>query len=362
MHDPWRGVRDPDAIARIRTASDLDLVVNQVWLGYGYHEKVVALPELAPKPRQQQHLPPLGFAAGYCAWNGSQERAQARAGEGSRGLSVSRRQGEDADAAASEGAAAETASTLYVASPTNLQRFAGRYVIVPDRRPNGYPLWKQIGGERWLFRGRTARWYLGGPKEKNVKFECSRGLLRSARSEEHEHTPDTTGGVWQTFTSGCWEEDASVSVGMRAPAGCCMSLRVFAPPCGPHDLSGSYDSSGEWANGFPVWRQRAGYYWLYSATDGRYYVGGTEKRVSLFQAATEGSDGLSFIRSASTHNGAGPEEVVGPWEIADFLGNSPRTGTVLQGEWRANKTISITPCSDAERLSELTELPFCTGD
>merc|ERR1719436_2395939 len=95
---------------------------------------------------------------------------------------------------------------------------------------------------------------------------------------------------WQIYVHGHWSGDPFVELRAVAPEPPRVMLQVWLPPDKSYsdECSGRYDTVGEWANGYPVWKQRAGSCWLYSATDGRWYIGGHEKRGSGFQAPVEG--------------------------------------------------------------------------
>lgn len=311
--DPWRTCRD---IEKIRAPNDFDLILNQV-----------AYPR-DPERDGRDRLPPLNQEApGYPVdpRSGSRERPSGK------------------DALIPE--------ILFLKSQQNLQRFGGRYQLRRGEKPNGVPLWKQSGGDRWIFGSRNGRWYLGGSKEKSDGFECSRGLIRSYASHRGLRMPCNMQD-WQVFVHGTWSLDNSVEIVVGdSDAKSCGLLQVT----GPKGLKGRctytygrYETSGEWTNGFRIWRQRKGSCWLYSGVDGRWYIGGAEKRSQQFQAAREGSDGLTFLRSAAVHDGSPPEEIGTAWEFY-----SEDDG------WVADTSISVSVANNAgERCSELNELPF----
>jgi hypothetical protein len=238
--------------------------------------------------------------------------------------------------------------SIHVVTPDIHQRYAGRYNLVPNRLANGNPVWKQAGcgAERWLYTGRTGRLYLGGRKEENEDFQCSRGAIRSASLDNG--SPDSVRNGWQCLSYGHWIADPAIKIGIVPPETHRVTLMVMLPGAN-HDCHGRYDCSGDWANGYPVWKQRVGVHWLYSGTDGRWYVGGSEKKVSLFQVAKEGTDGLTFLRSGTVHSGVPPERCGAAWEIAEA--ESP-------GVWHADRAVVVRVPENDDRISEAHERPY----
>jgi hypothetical protein len=237
---------------------------------------------------------------------------------------------------------------MHVVTPDIHQRFAGRYNLVPHRLANGRPIWKQVGcgAERWLYTGRSGRWYIGGRKEENANFQCSSGVIRS--KSVYQDSPSALRNGWQSFSYGQWTADPAIKV-WTMPAPAMSSATTFMITGVPEDYAGKYDSSGDWANGFPVWKQRVGECWLFGGTDGRWYIGGFQKKLGFFQAPKEGTDGLTFLRSGTVHNGTPPEHCFAAWEIAD---------NENVGSWVADRAIAVKVPEWDQRCSEADERPY----
>lgn len=347
IRDPWRNERNAD---RIRVRSDMDCVLNQVWID---DEN-----DRAHRPGYPDgDLPPITRASSL-----NEQRSRPRptlqrratveltARANSLGPGSTRTEMEALEEAIKE-SMEPLPEVLYLASPNCMQRFSGRYDLVPNELPNGYPLWKQRGNERYLFSGRTGRWYLGGAREKEVGFSCSKGSIRSLFThQDMQQLPHCKKVTWQANLHGGWVGDVDIKFSTEAPEQHSKILQVTAPHA-RREVAGVYEMFGDFANGWPLWKQRGGGCWLFSSTDGRWYVGGHEKKTAKFQTATDGHDKFSFCRSAAVHRGKLPEKVVGTWEVAeDHDDDDERT------KWRADETISVSEhvCT----RSEATERPF----
>eukprot|EP00662_Eupelagonemidae_sp_cell21_P048520 gene48520-biopygen94089 len=67
---------------------------------------------------------------------------------------------------------------------------------------------------------------------------------------------------------------------------------------------------GELPNGHPLWKQVAADRWLYSGTDGRWYVGDTEEKEKGFKCV------IGFVFCPTLHGGRSPPEMTG-WQQWD---------------------------------------------
>merc|ERR1719410_1672580 len=56
---------------------------------------------------------------------------------------------------------------------------SGLYVLVPNERPNGHPLWRQETPEQlhWLFCSESGRWCIGGPDVQKDSFRRVAGFI-----------------------------------------------------------------------------------------------------------------------------------------------------------------------------------------
>lgn len=100
---------------------------------------------------------------------------------------------------------------LLVTPPGELTACAGMYEIVVDLYPNGQPVWRQVGGDFWLFSGRNGKWFIGGEQARLKRFDCSMGYIRC--SAPHKGlTPDRVEQVWQWGDGTRWRDDPHISV------------------------------------------------------------------------------------------------------------------------------------------------------
>eukprot|EP00928_Gymnodinium_smaydae_P019305 TRINITY_DN17396_c0_g1_i2.p1 TRINITY_DN17396_c0_g1~~TRINITY_DN17396_c0_g1_i2.p1 ORF type:complete len:855 (-),score=141.56 TRINITY_DN17396_c0_g1_i2:284-2848(-) len=58
---------------------------------------------------------------------------------------------------------------------TSAGEYAGVYGVVPGKQPNGYPLWKRLADENYIFSGPSCRWFLGDEDEEEAQFEEDTG-------------------------------------------------------------------------------------------------------------------------------------------------------------------------------------------
>merc|ERR1719393_696088 len=48
-------------------------------------------------------------------------------------------------------------------------------LVADDRKANGYPIWKQVDKDNYLYTGLSGQWYCGGEAAKNADFACNEG-------------------------------------------------------------------------------------------------------------------------------------------------------------------------------------------
>jgi hypothetical protein len=117
-------------------------------------------------------------------------------------------------------------SSLEVSVPREVEHCSGMYVLVPSRLPNGFPLWKQLHGDHFLFSGTGGRWFIGDDEEENLNFVCNAGIIVS-REFHHGEPPnylDGRGG-WQRFDGEKWVNDGDISVAIGAHSSVPSNLR-----------------------------------------------------------------------------------------------------------------------------------------
>eukprot|EP00927_Polykrikos_kofoidii_P031002 TRINITY_DN26664_c0_g1_i1.p1 TRINITY_DN26664_c0_g1~~TRINITY_DN26664_c0_g1_i1.p1 ORF type:complete len:695 (-),score=111.97 TRINITY_DN26664_c0_g1_i1:103-2088(-) len=322
VRDPWRNIRHPE---RMRVPNDQDLILNQVWCG-----------DQEPE-RQRNRLPPLNPGI-----DGEARRSRSHPSSGVRANSVS----------GVPQVAPVISESVFMFSPSNMQRCAGRYELLRNEEVNGFPIWKQRGGNRWLYCGRSSRWYVGGMKEKNLNFECSRGIARSPLVRGRVPMPYGFAGCWEVLVHGTWHEDVDIRFSSEEPElhSTMIKVTLESPEVVneiPQEVIGKYETYGWWANGFPMWRQRAGMCWLFSSTDGRWSIGD--------QAASDGrGGGETYLRTVVVHRSTPPEKMTCSWEWPE----QDVDDNIVA--WHEVSDIKVSVFQEDE-AGELNERPFYTS-
>mmetsp|Transcript_22169 Transcript_22169/g.61382 ORF Transcript_22169/g.61382 Transcript_22169/m.61382 type:complete len:1225 (-) Transcript_22169:123-3797(-) len=107
---------------------------------------------------------------------------------------------------------------LHVITPRGQHACAGDYELVPKMAPNGMPLWKQKGGDHWMYSGKARRWCIGGQDVIEHRFNTSAGWLYQV--EDHGgHTPDKSPGGWMRWNGRDFEADDAIRVLPQSLAG-----------------------------------------------------------------------------------------------------------------------------------------------
>merc|ERR1740121_2106621 len=111
--------------------------------------------------------------------------------------------------------------------------------------------------------------------------------------------------------SGDTESTSTAEATARPPLKVARVLHVKAPrhlaPC-----TGEYDLVlDQYPNGQPLWKKRRADRWLYSGTDGKWYIGGATSQNQGFHCAS------GFIVCNKAHHGVTPDRMFGPWEFGD---------------------------------------------
>mmetsp|Transcript_150538 Transcript_150538/g.419489 ORF Transcript_150538/g.419489 Transcript_150538/m.419489 type:complete len:459 (-) Transcript_150538:115-1491(-) len=113
----------------------------------------------------------------------------------------------------------------------------------------------------------------------------------------------------------------------KADAAPPLMLRVVSPTnqvccTGEYELVMDAGPGGQ-----PLWKKTGGERWLYSGTDGRWYIGGVNSKHKRFECAS------GFIYNCKVHDGVLPHQLSGAWE---WGGSS---------QWHKDPTIHITAVS-----------------
>uniref|UniRef100_A0A7S4QDQ3 Uncharacterized protein n=1 Tax=Alexandrium monilatum TaxID=311494 RepID=A0A7S4QDQ3_9DINO len=105
----------------------------------------------------------------------------------------------------------EPSKMLCVISPTGQRECAGTYLLVEGTTANGHPIWRQEGGERWLYSGTTGRWCIGGKDVQEDNFQRNSGFI--SQTAAHKGVmPDRMSGVWQRWAGEAFVKDCRIAV------------------------------------------------------------------------------------------------------------------------------------------------------
>lgn len=103
-------------------------------------------------------------------------------------------------------------SELMVKSPMKQVAFAGRYKLVFNQNPNGYPLWKHSDHERYLYSGVNGKWHFGANPEKEKGFFCSRGFVLHPSRHNGLMPSQLPPAEWKAYNGITHETDPSIEV------------------------------------------------------------------------------------------------------------------------------------------------------
>ncbi|CAE7460754.1 unnamed protein product [Symbiodinium sp. CCMP2592] len=101
---------------------------------------------------------------------------------------------------------------LEVKSPHSFLECDGVYDLLAWKA-NGQHIWKQRGGERWLYFNNVGRWTVGDEEELKNNFDCTDGYIRH-RQKDWKLSPDKMpAGEWEYTPDGCgWQHDPRIVV------------------------------------------------------------------------------------------------------------------------------------------------------
>lgn len=104
----------------------------------------------------------------------------------------------------------------------------GFYDLIENFLPHGYPLWRKRGGNRWVYRGSDARWYIGGTACERKQFRCASGYIYNDVPDCTR--PDLLTGPWRWGDTEAWHADCAIEV----------------RPCTQVELLDAYDKGTVW--------------------------------------------------------------------------------------------------------------------
>jgi len=110
---------------------------------------------------------------------------------------------------------------MYVSSPNGQSHIFGMYVLVEGELANGMPMWRQLGGERWLYSDNHGRWTIGGAKARNVNFQNSSGFVYCSAKHQGSLPDEVSIGKWMRHDEEtgkwCLDEEITVSNEFQCP-------------------------------------------------------------------------------------------------------------------------------------------------
>lgn len=109
----------------------------------------------------------------------------------------------------------EELERLFVSSPNGQNHCFGMYVLVKEEQGNGMPVWRQLGGERWIYTDELGRWTVGSSKVRQNGFRGSAGFIFCPH-KNHGVLPDKM-QVWARFDeeSKKWKKDEDITVALE---------------------------------------------------------------------------------------------------------------------------------------------------
>lgn len=137
-------------------------------------------------------------------------------------------QGQGVDSATAEAALAALSSepeanggddkaapaVLYVSSPNGQTGCFGMYEIVKDELANGLPVWRQLGGERWIYTDLVGRWSIGSSKVKEKSFQCNSGFIVTEKPHAGVMPHQMLSVKWVRFDEEkkAWRKDEDITI------------------------------------------------------------------------------------------------------------------------------------------------------
>lgn len=236
--------------------------------------------------------------------------------------------------------------SLWLVSPPYMA-LQGEYRKQEHRKERGQPVWKQVGGNGWIFSTMKGRWFVS---DTEAGISVNGGVIASTGLHNGQMPHEIS--TWQCFHEGTWQVEELIMVTQMREEGehriaeqeaKALQLAHTAPerlwllcPTKP-SLQGEYiRQPGRVERGQPVWRQLCGKGILYSNGLGGLWCVAT-KEADVFR-------NLGLLQCSSPHGGQLPHEVSG-WQYAD--GSS----------WKSDKTIYVTAIKE-DGMRGLAEQEF----
>eukprot|EP00929_Paragymnodinium_shiwhaense_P076658 TRINITY_DN39446_c0_g1_i4.p1 TRINITY_DN39446_c0_g1~~TRINITY_DN39446_c0_g1_i4.p1 ORF type:complete len:2236 (-),score=608.99 TRINITY_DN39446_c0_g1_i4:800-7507(-) len=207
-------------------------------------------------------------------------------------------------------------------------RFEGAFEK-EHRLVNGWPIWKRLFADDWLFSSPGQRWMLGDKDEEEVDFDTDTGNLTSRMAHAGRLPDEMPWGCWLRFNErrSTWLADPGIFV--READSKVPEFLVLDAPGFFAAYSGSYKLvRGDYRNGWPFWKREDENHWLFSGESGRWFIGDEDEAEVDFRCDT------GNICSEEAHEGRLPNEMPrGGW-----LERDPE-----DDEWFESPGIVLTP-------------------
>eukprot|EP00929_Paragymnodinium_shiwhaense_P054756 TRINITY_DN27442_c0_g1_i1.p1 TRINITY_DN27442_c0_g1~~TRINITY_DN27442_c0_g1_i1.p1 ORF type:complete len:1756 (+),score=439.53 TRINITY_DN27442_c0_g1_i1:378-5270(+) len=211
---------------------------------------------------------------------------------------------------------------------------SGRYAMVTGVLANGYPLWKKVDEQSWIYTApHGRRWFIGEAEQAAEGFETNLGsfcVRRRHGGASPQRFPAADWMFWDDEECG-WQKNIDIKIEAETvtgpgqlpgipwafikeafvwkafvPAGA-MRVDTFFPFAGLFRLI-----PGEKANGAPIWQHEEESFWLFLGQDGRWCIGDTDAQVEAFECNGE------MLRSGELSRGLAPQDVkLGAWQYRD---------------------------------------------
>lgn len=101
--------------------------------------------------------------------------------------------------------------TLRVESPNGHLSCIGEFALIEGELRNGFSIWKQKVGNRWIYTGTDGRWYLGGDDAREAGFQCCSGVVYSCLPHGGL-SPDLVRNGWSRKYGSGYYEDHSIRI------------------------------------------------------------------------------------------------------------------------------------------------------
>eukprot|EP00928_Gymnodinium_smaydae_P021514 TRINITY_DN18403_c0_g2_i1.p1 TRINITY_DN18403_c0_g2~~TRINITY_DN18403_c0_g2_i1.p1 ORF type:complete len:1019 (-),score=190.60 TRINITY_DN18403_c0_g2_i1:155-3211(-) len=194
-------------------------------------------------------------------------------------------------------------SRLHVVSPNGEQQCGGTYTLAQSE--GGMHVWqKETEPKQWIYQGTDLHWFVGNAAQYGGGDDrCMRvGAIRWGNASG-SFMPDLGAkGQRQFGYTGEWSDDADICISIEEPP---MPTMLFITSDNElQQALGRYELAGS-ANGFPMWKHSAEEFYLYSGTDGRWYVHDIKALHIGFQCTS------GVLKYSQPHGGVPPDRLHG---------------------------------------------------